>query len=222
MKRSHKFSVPAVVFMIVALLMPDYYASAAEKGSPAVGILAVTIGNQVWMRDNLDVTRYRNGDEIPQVQDPLLWNSLKTGAWCYYENRSENGVTYGKLYNWYAVNDPRGLAPQGWHVPTDTEWQQLVEATGGEKASGTKLKSMVLWKAPVVGADNSSGFTAIPAGYRSSNGDFHLMGTNASFWSATYNNGYAAWHRQLFNAYSAVYRVSSSKSLGLSVRCLRD
>lgn len=221
MKRSHKFSVPAGVFLLVALLLPYFSASAAEKSSLSA-LRAVTIGNQVWMTENLAVSHYRNGDEIPQVQDPGLWNSLKTGAWCYYENRSENGVTYGKLYNWYAVNDPRGLAPEGWHIPSDAEWQQLVEATGGEKASGTKLKSTVLWKEPLVGADNSSGFTAIPAGYRSSNGAFALLGTNSSFWSSTENAGYAAWYREMFNSYSAVYRVSSSKTLGLSVRCVKN
>lgn len=85
------------------------------------------------MAENLAVSRYRNGDEIPQVQDAAEWNRLTTGAWCYYENNSANGVTYGKLYNWYAVNDPRGLAPEGWHVPSDNEWQMLVEKTGGEK-----------------------------------------------------------------------------------------
>ena len=76
----------------------------------------VTIGKQTWMKKNLDVSRYRNGDVIPEVADLSTWVNLTTGAWCYYENKSDNGTTYGKLYNWYAVNDPRGLAPAGWHI----------------------------------------------------------------------------------------------------------
>jgi uncharacterized protein (TIGR02145 family) len=84
------------------------------------------------MRENLDVVTYRNGDIIPQVTDPSLWSSLTTGAWCYYNNDANNGGIYGKLYNWYAVNDPRGLAPEGWHVPTDEEWETLTNKLGGE------------------------------------------------------------------------------------------
>jgi uncharacterized protein (TIGR02145 family) len=221
MKRRHKFSVSAGVFLFIAILLPYFSTAAAEK-SHSISIRAVTIGSQLWMAENLAVNHYRNGDEIPQVQDPDTWSSLRTGAWCYYDNRSENGVAYGKLYNWYAVNDPRGLAPDGWHIPSDAEWQQLVNATGGEKASGTKLKSTVLWKEPLVGADNGSGFTAIPGGYRGSNGSFALMGSSSSFWSSSEYLGYAAWYRQLFNSYSAVYRVGSSKTLGLSVRCVRN
>ncbi|WP_223294129.1 fibrobacter succinogenes major paralogous domain-containing protein [Chlorobium limicola] len=201
--------------------MPCLSVSAAEKTTTAHA-KTLSIGTQVWMAENLAVSRYRNGDEIPQVQDAAEWNRLTTGAWCYYENNSANGVTYGKLYNWYAVNDPRGLAPEGWHVPSDNEWQMLVEKTGGEKASGTKLKSTLLWKEPLVGADNSTGFTAIPAGYRSSNGTFSLLGTNSSFWTSSENNSYSAWFRQMYNTYSAVYRVSSTKTQGLSVRCIKN
>src|SRR4030095_15485991 len=90
-----------------------------------------TICDQDWMVKNLDVTTYRNGDIIPEVTDPTVWAALTTGAWCYYENNSTNGTTYGKLYNWYAVNDPRGLAPTGWHVPTDAEWTTLSTCLGG-------------------------------------------------------------------------------------------
>ena len=88
-------------------------------------IPSITICNQVWMLKNLDVSTYRNGDPIPQVTDPTTWVGLTTGAWCYYNNDPANGAIYGKLYNWYAVNDPRGLAPTGWHVPSDAEWTEL-------------------------------------------------------------------------------------------------
>ena len=221
MKRTHKLTFTAWV-LLVLVIRASSLAVSAETKTPASALRSVTIGRQVWMTENLAVSRYRNGDEVPQVQDPSAWNRLKTGAWCWYANDSGNGVTYGKLYNWYAVNDSRGLAPEEWHIPSDAEWQQLVEATGGEKASATKLKSTVLWKEPLVAADNSSGFTAIPGGYRSSNGSFSLLGSNGSFWTSTENNGYSAWYRQMYNSYSAVYRVSSSKTIGLSVRCVKD
>jgi uncharacterized protein (TIGR02145 family) len=104
----------------------------------------VTIGTQVWTTKNLDVATYRNGDVIPQVQDKDAWANLTTGAWCYYENDAKNGVKYGKLYNWYAVNDPRGLAPAGWHIPTDGEWTVLENSLGDD--AGKKMKSTSGWE----------------------------------------------------------------------------
>jgi len=106
---------------------------------------SVKIGNQVWMSTNLNVDIYRNGDIIPQVTDPTAWAELTTGAWCYYNNDSLKGAIYGKLYNWYAVNDPRGLAPKGWHIPTDEEWITLVNSLGGDTVAGGKMKSTGTW-----------------------------------------------------------------------------
>ncbi|NTV98577.1 MAG: hypothetical protein HGA70_05390, partial [Chlorobiaceae bacterium] len=194
-------------------------ANAATKGKSST---PPTFGGRQWTTENLAVDSYRNGDPIPQVQDPAEWSQLTTGAWCYYENRSDNGVTYGKLYNWYAVSDPRGLAPRGWHVATDAEWTEMVAALGGEKAAGAKLKSKVLWNTPLVGSSKSSGFTALPGGYRSSSGNFSQLGTNGSFWTSTENNGFSAWYRDMYKSYSAVYRISSSKGQGFSVRCVKD
>ena len=107
-------------------------------------IKGVAIGTQVWMSTNLNVSTYRNGDVIPQVQDKDAWANLTTGAWCYYENDAKNGVKYGKLYNWYAVNDPRGLAPAGWHIPTDGEWTVLENSLGDD--AGKKMKSTSGWE----------------------------------------------------------------------------
>jgi uncharacterized protein (TIGR02145 family) len=111
----------------------------------------VEIDTQLWISKNLNVSKYRNGDEIPQVQDASEWAALTTGAWCYYENKEENGTTYGKLYNWYAVNDPRGLAPEGFHIPSDEEWNDLIENLGGENVAGGKMKEKgkVHWDEPV-------------------------------------------------------------------------
>jgi hypothetical protein len=105
---------------------------------------AVKIGNQVWTKENLNVSKYRNGDIIPQVTNQTEWSNLTTGAWCYYENSTANGTTYGKLYNWYAVNDPRGLAPQGWHVSSNDEWTVLTTFLGGKALREAKLKKRVI------------------------------------------------------------------------------
>ena len=129
----------------------------------------VTIGTQVWTSKNLDVATYRNGDVIPQVQDENAWANLTTGAWCYYNNDASNGTKYGKLYNWYAVNDPRGLAPKGYHIPTDEEWTKLSDYLGGESEAGTKMKSTSGWYNNGNGT-NSSGFSGLPGGSRHDNG----------------------------------------------------
>jgi uncharacterized protein (TIGR02145 family) len=220
MKSSHKTPWTASILIVFAVLA--FVITQKELSASPFSFKAVTIGAHQWMTENLSTSNYRNGDPIPRVDDPEAWSLLTTGAWCYYENKSENNIIYGKLYNWYAVNDLRGLAPEGWHVASDVEWQELVTTLGGEKAAGTKLKSQVLWKTPLVGADNSSGFTAIPSGFRSSNGNFTLLGTNSSFWTATESNSLSAWYREMYNSYSAVYSISSSKTQGFAVRCIKD
>lgn len=138
----------------------------------------VKIGIQLWMKENLNVSHYRNGDPIPEVKNPTEWINLTTGAWCYYINDSAMGPRYGKLYNWYAVNDPRGLAPTDWHVPSHAEWISLTTYLGGEDVAGGKMKEAGTshWQSPNAGATNSSGFTALPGGYRLSNGAYNGIG----------------------------------------------
>jgi len=135
---------------------------------PCVILSSVQIGNQTWTLKNLDVSTYRNGDPIPQVQDNTAWANLSTGAWCYYLNNTANGTIYGKLYNWYAVNDPRGLAPNGYHIPTDAEWTTLTTYLGGSTLAGGKMKEAGSshWLSPNTGATNSSGFKGLPGGFR--------------------------------------------------------
>ena len=114
----------------------------------------VTIGTQVWMTKNLDVATFRNGDPIPQAKTDEEWdkaNEKEQPAWCYYDNLPRNGEKYGKLYNWYAVNDPRGLAPEGWHVPSDAEWTVLIDYLGGGDVAGTKMKSKSGWDSYTTG-----------------------------------------------------------------------
>lgn len=194
----------------------------------------VTIGTQEWMAENLNVEHYRNGDVIPQVQDPDEWINLTTGAWCYYENNSDYEKTYGKLYNWYAVNDPRGLAPEGWRIPSDEEWTQLTDFLGGItkdtneygdeywiiKEVGNKLKVTTLWSQSNEGTTNESGFTAFPGGERAEFGLFNCIDNDSWFWSSSQNYESLAWSRFLTG--SDVVRNSFYKGNGLSVRCVKD
>ncbi len=191
--------------------------------SEAKGKIKVIFLNS-WMTKNLDVDRYRNGDLIPEVKSKNQWSELTTGAWCYYDNKAANGVIYGRLYNWYAVNDPRGLCPTGWHVPTDTEWSTLTAYLGGEEVAGGILKESGTshWKSPNTGATNEIGFTALPGGYRISSGTFILLSYLGGWWSATEGDATDAWDRGLNDGNGGIYRDGSSKEVGYSVRCLRD
>lgn len=183
----------------------------------------VTIGTQVWMQKNLNVCKYRNGEDIPQVQDPSAWASLTTGAWCYYNNDTANGTVYGKLYNWYAINDPRGLAPTGYHVPSDAEWTTLTTFLGGAGVAGDKMKATTGWT-PYSGITNtnSSGFTGLPGGYRSANGTFSGIGGNGNWWSSSQDDPTTAWNRYLLDYNGDVNRNFNNYKLGFSVRCVRD
>jgi uncharacterized protein (TIGR02145 family) len=180
------------------------------------------IGNQIWMAENLNVDHYRNGDSILEVKDSYQWSKLTSGAWCYYDNDIANGKVYGKLYNWYSVNDARGLCPAGWHVPSDVEWTTLENYLGGEEVAGGKMKSKTGWNSPNKGASNSSGFTAFPGGFRNSSGVYNTNGTNGLWWSSTENFSANAWYRTLHYYYSDVYRNDYNKQDGFSVRCIKD
>ncbi|MEI6089274.1 MAG: FISUMP domain-containing protein [bacterium] len=188
-----------------------------------------TIGTQVWMGENLDVCFYRNGDTIPQITDSTEWKNLKTGAWCYYKNEANNGTTYGKLYNWYALNDTRGLAPVGWHVASDDEWTTLTNYIGGDSVACGKLKSLGtieagdgLWYSPNTGATNEIGFSGLPGGARTTDGIFYNMGYSGYWWSSTMSYTTGAWSRYLFYNVTVIYRRNDSKSSGFSVRCVKD
>jgi uncharacterized protein (TIGR02145 family) len=186
-----------------------------------------TICCQSWMTKNLDVATYRNGDPIPEVTDNAAWGALTTGAYCYYNNDSATyAAIYGKLYNWYAVNDPRGLAPEGWHIPTDFDWTTLENCLGGASLAGGKMKTTgtTLWTPFNTNATNESGFAGLPGGSRSSNGALFLdVGANGLWWSATENSTTTAWARYLSRGNSTLTRGANvSNAFGISVRCLRD
>ncbi len=184
----------------------------------------VTIGTQVWMASNLRVTHYSNGDSIPEVKDSTVWPNLLTGAFCDYHNDTGLARTYGRLYNWYAVHDSRTIAPVGWHVPSDAEWQTLVNYLGDSTNAGGALKEAgyAHWFDGNVGATNSSGFTGLPGGYRYGTGSCLDMTVSAYFWTATERDYTHAWPR-ILSAYGAgVYQIYKPKMYGLSVRCVKD
>ena len=194
----------------------------------------VTIGTQVWTTKNLDVATFRNGDPIPQVKTNEEWKKAgenKQPAWCYYNNDSTNGTKYGKLYNWYAVNDSRGLASEGYHIPSEAEWLVLCDYLGGQSIAGKKMKSTSGWNKYEGKKDygtNEFGFAAMPGGGRSANGAFYDIGVDCDWWSSTEGEDsypyeiIVAKFFGLISSYDQIMSYYEHKGKGLSVRCLRD
>ncbi len=188
----------------------------------------VKIGTQWWMMENLKAEHYRNGESIPNITNAGEWKSLNNGAWCVYDNDETYADTYGYLYNWYAAIDIRNLAPTGWHVPTDDEWQILTDYLGGSATAGGMIKmtgtvgdGTGLWLSPNLGATNESGFSALPGGHRTSNGDFNNIKSYAIFWTSTEYTNYA-WRRVLYYNDATISRTYIYKGMGFSVRCVKD
>lgn len=184
----------------------------------------ITIGNQIWLAEDLKTTRYRNGDSISNVTNNKEWVELNTEAFCNYSNDPFYVATFGRLYNWYAVNDRRNIAPKGWHVPTDEEWQTLIDFLGGWEYAGGKLKesSNAHWRQPNKGATNEVNFSAWPGGSRCNDGRFYYMGEQCFWWTSTSSeiNGSAKF-RSLYHDGTDVTKNSCNKFYGLSVRCVK-
>jgi uncharacterized protein (TIGR02145 family) len=191
----------------------------------------VQIGNQCWTQSNLKVSKYRNGDNIPTGLNNSAWQNTTAGAYAIYNNDPVNDGLYGKLYNQYAVMDTRGLCPTGWHVPTDGEWTTLETFLGGSSLAGGALKSMATqptpggWDFPNTGASNSSGFTAVPGGFRGQFGNFDFTNISGYWWSSSLSSSssFNAWYRVLYFASDFVFLYDDyNRATGFSVRCLRD
>lgn len=194
------------------------------ENKTAVNNTLIRIGTQRWMSKNLDVSHYRNGDSIPEVRNPIIWAALTTGAWCYYNNDPANEATYGKLYNWYAVTDPRGLAPAGGHIPSNAEWTTLTAFLGGDIVSGGKMKERGIthWSSPNTDGTNISGFTGLPGGVRSIDGSFGLINIYGYWWSSTKYTSRSAWYRGLYYDHGNISGYNAFKVNGFSVRCIKD
>jgi len=188
----------------------------------------VKIGTQCWMNSNLKVTKYRNGDNIPTGLSDGQWSSTTSGAYAIYNNVAANDALYGKLYNWYAAIDSRGLCPTGWHVPSDAEWETLTDFLGGESVAGGAMKSTATqpaaggWNSPNTDATNSSGFTGLTGGCRDSGGGFNYLGVYGTWWSSSDAGSGDAWTRYLNYDSATAYRYYNLHRLGFSVRCARD
>jgi uncharacterized protein (TIGR02145 family) len=181
------------------------------------------IGNQIWAEANLNVSTFRNGDTIPEAKTNKEWVAAgESGkpAWCYYNNDPVIGKKYGKLYNWFALNDPRGLAPAGWTLPTDADWARLVNNLGGPGTAGSKLKSTSGWNEGNIGT-NDTGFTGFPGGYRVENGVFQNIGSIGIWWSTTENNPLSAIDHYLAQS-NSLAKSNSPKQRGESVRCIKQ
>jgi uncharacterized protein (TIGR02145 family) len=194
----------------------------------------VEIGGQCWFADNLATDQYRNGDPIPTGLDNATWSTTTSGAYSIYNNDPMNDSIYGKLYNWYTTVDTRSLCPTGWHVPSDCEWMYLEGSLGmsvGDQqiaysargsSEGGKLKALTNWSAPNIGANNSSGFYAIPGAHRDYYGAYLFLGTLGYWWSSTTFDMSLAWERRLYNDNSILHRFNVNKQNGFSVRCVKD
>jgi uncharacterized protein (TIGR02145 family) len=195
----------------------------------------VSIGNQCWMKENLKTSRYKNGTLIPTGLNGTQCQTTTSGACADYNNDPANTAFYGKLYNWYAVADTQGLCPTGWHEPEDWEWNVLVKAidpNADTTCNGCNQSSIVggamkdigttHWASPNTGATNSSGFTGLPGGYRANYGPYDGIGNYGYWWSATQYNSAQSQYRYLYYPNSNVGRDFDYKTIGFSVRCVRD
>lgn len=184
----------------------------------------IAIGTQLWMKESLRTTRYNDGSVIPYVADNAAWTGLGAPAYCWYGNDSSAYKTvYGALYNWYAVNSGK-LAPAGWHVASDSEWNVLITFLGADSLAGGKLKDtgITFWNSPNVGATNETGFSGLPAGYRAYDGSFSCLGTYGYWWTSSANGAGVAWYRYFGYNFAEVGHSYTDARNGFCVRCIKD
>ena len=185
-----------------------------------------------WMVENLNVNEYCNGDRIIESKSMMEWSELnnkRIGGWCYYDNKVSYGEKYGKLYNWYAINDLRGIAPEGWKVPSDEDWKTLEYNLGMDKdiinnkgyrgKVGNLLKSKTGWN---VEHKDEFGFNALPGGGRYHNGAFEYINIGIGWWSSTQNSKIDAWRRNIFSLNSKINRNIANNGNGFYIRCIKE
>ncbi len=203
---------------IINTFVITFFATATCFGQSTPGVenasrKNIEVGNQIWTTENLNVSHFRNGDVIPEAKTIKEWldcYSISSPAWCYYDNDPKNGEKHGKLYNWFAVNDSRGLAPKGWHIPTDNEWQEVITSYGGMNSAFEKLKK-------------TEGFAGIPSGARDfKSGTFNHFGNITFWWSASKNDKWNAWYHAIHFGYKQTARDNGGMNAGHSVRLVKD
>ena len=224
------FTLIGIVLIVAAFFVLRTNNESVAKDQEGQNFKTVKIGKQIWMAENLNVATFRNGDRIFEANNSKDWEKClysKKAAWCYYKYDSNNSSIYGKFYNWFAINDPRGLSPEGWHVPSDSEWGILITYLGGENVAGGKLKEtgIIHWQGTTTNATNKSGFTALPAGVVYVDGKFLGFGEEACFWSSNEDTK-NIWSTILNNVDNRMIRQPFNnedwlKNQGLSVRCVK-
>lgn len=208
------------ILLVFLLAIPQFLSAQTTLKNTSEELTTVKIGGYEWTTTNLDIEIFRNGDTIFEAQTILEWrkaNQSKQPAWCYYMGSKETGKQYGKLYNWYAINDPRGLAPNGFHIPSDSEWSELL----------SNMKSLASFKADSgwaqqLNGTNSSGFCALPSGMRDNKGEFYLIQYNACWWTSSESDISNAWTRIISGIRGIINKSSIDKGYGLSIRCIKD
>lgn len=188
-------------------------------------IREIKIGNQIWNLKNLNLENFQNGDSIPQAKTSEQWiNYNKEGkpAWCYYDFNPEKGKRLGKLYNWYVINDPRNIAPKGWHIPNNEEWKELINFLGGQKIASSKLKNTFGWDG--TDGNNESGFTGLPGGRIDRNGDFSFINLIGEWWSIPEKDSEFGYYFNLGTEYGdgRINLESVTKDYGFSIRCIKN
>jgi len=184
----------------------------------------VTIGNQVWMAENLKTINFNDGTPITLVTGNSAWGALTTPGYCWYANEEATSkATFGALYNYYTVKTGN-LCPTGWHMPSDGEWTTLTTYLGGDSIAGRKLKETGIthWQTPNTGATNETGFNALPGGYRTDTGPYNSIGQSGYWWSSTGISLVSSWNRTMSYAEKKVERNGSFTQNGFSVRCIRN
>jgi uncharacterized protein (TIGR02145 family) len=233
-------TITRLVFALIAtaIVLTFAFANAASEknymhGKRLMGFIqfetikTVTIGTQVWTAENLSVDKFRNGEIIPEAKTAEDWTNLglaEKPCWCYYDFDTTNGRLYGKLYNWFAVNDKRGLAPTGFHIPTQQEWLTLLGFIGAAEIVGGKLKSKDGW-GPADGGKNGEdtyGFRALPGGYFSRSGYGQDINDRGMWWSATFDGGISGYAFWIYGSFPDLMTDIIETANGLSVRCVKN
>ena len=221
-----------LMYLILSILLLSILSIGCSKDDPKIKVTdidgniynTITVGTDVWLVENLKTTKFTDGTAIPIVTDNSAWSNLTTAGMCDYSNTLSNSATYGKLYNWYAVAGTKKLCPSGWHVPTDSEWSDLVTAFGGYDVAAAKMMEagVAHWLSPNSFATNSSGFTALGTGYRNYLGEFKDLNYIGGFWSAnSFDETYASY-RTMYAGSVSIDNHGVNKKTGLSVRCVKD
>lgn len=228
MKKALSYS---AMLLFVALLMTVQSCKKKKNDVDAITVTdidgnvysTITINGVVWMAENLRTTKYNDGTAITTGLDATGWLNNRTGSYAIYDNVTANNTTYGKLYNWYAVNTGK-LAPTGWHVATDAEFATLATNLGGFAVAGGKMKSTsTLWNSPNTGANNSSGFNGLPGGHRSYLGTGYTGIGNAGYWwTSSERNATQGDYSKLDNSFASLFHQGANKTFGYSVRCVKN